>query len=340
MKFDFAIGNPPYQEEIKNNGRKSPVYNYFMEEAYKVADIVELITPARFLFDAGQTPKLWNEKMLNDNHFKVLHYESDGSEIFPNTDIKGGVAITLRDEKRDFGRIEVFTAYDELNDILKKVKNKAENFICNIITGAVPYHFSDKLKNERPELIQIIGKSFDLRTNVLDKLDKEIFFEKNPNDGNRYVRIFGLKNRARIYEWINIDYIIGPSNFEYYKVFLPKAIGSGAFGETLSTPVIGEPEVGHTQSFVSIGAFETENEAMNLIKYLKTKFCRAMLGVLKITQDITPEKWKYVPSQDFTTTSDIDWTTSISNIDKQLYKKYGLSEIEIQFIETNVKEME
>ena len=75
------------------------------------------------------------------------------------------------------------------------------------------------------------------------------------------------------------------------------------------------------------------------MKYIKTKFARVMLGVLKITQDNTSAKWKYVPLQDFTSSSDIDWSKSIHEIDLQLYKKYGLSEDEINFIETNVKEM-
>jgi len=85
--------------------------------------------------------------------------------------------------------------------------------------------------------------------------------------------------------------------------------------------------------------FDSANEAENLLKYIKTKFLRTMLGVLKITQEITPSKWKYVPLQDFTDKSDINWNTSIANIDKQLYKKYGLSQEEIDFIETHVKEM-
>ena len=72
----------------------------------------------------------------------------------------------------------------------------------------------------------------------------------------------------------------------------------------------------------------------------KTKFSRALLGVLKITQDNPPEKWKFIPLQDFTSNSDIDWTKSIAEVDQQLYKKYGLSEEEIQFIESKVKEME
>ena len=100
-----------------------------------------------------------------------------------------------------------------------------------------------------------------------------------------------------------------------------------------------EPNSGHTQSFMSIGNFETRIEAENLLKYLKTKFLRSQLGILKKTQDNPPEKWKYIPLQDFSTNSDINWSVSISEIDQQLYKKYGLSPEEIDFIETNVKEM-
>lgn len=91
---------------------------------------------------------------------------------------------------------------------------------------------------------------------------------------------------------------------------------------------------------MSIGNFKNINDVYNLNKYIKTKFMRAMLSVLRVTQDVTPSKFAYVPLQDFTEKSDIDWTKSIREIDKQLYKKYNLSKEETDFIETNVKEME
>ena len=125
----------------------------------------------------------------------------------------------------------------------------------------------------------------------------------------------------------------------FFKVILSKAQGGDKFGETLSQMIIGEKFSGHTQTFFSIGCFDTKDEATNLTKYLKTKLSRCMLSVLKKTQDITPYKWKYVPLQDFTENSDIDWSKSIHEIDLQLYKKYGLDEKEIEFIETHVKEM-
>lgn len=113
--FDYVIGNPPYNEDFENSGDNGnfakPVYNYFMDATYEVAEKVELIHPARFLFNAGSTPKAWNEKMLNDEHFKVMKYEADCTKVFPNTDIKGGIAITYRDEGEAFGKIGTFTAF-------------------------------------------------------------------------------------------------------------------------------------------------------------------------------------------------------------------------------------
>ena len=97
--FDFCIGNPPYHESQESTSDK-PVYNHFMGAAYDVADKVELITPARFLFNAGKTPKTWNQQMLDDEHFKVVYYEQDSNKVFSNTDIKGGVAITYHDSAK------------------------------------------------------------------------------------------------------------------------------------------------------------------------------------------------------------------------------------------------
>ena len=337
--FDICIGNPPYQGSNDQNGRQPPVYHEFMDAANAVADCVELITPGRFLFDAGQTPKAWNEKMLNDEHFKVLKYESDASKVFVNTEIKGGVAITIHDISKTYGAIKIFTEYSELNSILHKVLPYCSDSVADICIGAVPYHYTDCLKNEHPEWVELAGKSFDLRTNTLDKLGEKIYFKDKP-ENQETVQIFGLYNKKRTFMWVKKDYISGPTNYDKYKLFISKANGSGKFGETLSEMVVGYPYVGHTQSFISIGNYETVDEINNLEKYIKTKFCRCMLSVLRTTQDTTPYKWKYVPLQDFTAVSDIDWSKSIHDIDLQLYRKYGLSKEEIDFIETNVKEME
>lgn len=95
MKFDVVIGNPPYQEEAQGTSTSDdPVYHLFIDEASKISDKSILITPARFLFNAGKTPKSWNKKILSSKHYKVCYYKQNSSEVFVGTDIKGGVAIT------------------------------------------------------------------------------------------------------------------------------------------------------------------------------------------------------------------------------------------------------
>ena len=338
MKFDFIIGNPPYQEETESDStRMPPIYNLFMEESYKISDKVELITPARFLFDAGYTPKSWNQKMLADEHFKVLYYEAKSGNIFSNTDIKGGIAISYRDVTRDFGAIGTFTIYPELNSILQKVLTTSANFLNSICYPALSYGLTPLMQQEHPDTV---GR---LRTSAFTKLE-EIFFDEKPNDGHEYIQMIGLLGTKRAIKFVRKDYIKTPDNFEHYKIILPASNGSGAIGEVLSTPLIGQPLIGqpligHTQTFISIGNFEHEEEANAALKYVKSKFARTLLGVLKITQHNPPEKWKYVPLQDFTANSDIDWSQSVEGIDRQLYAKYGLDDNEIAFIESHVKEM-
>lgn len=143
-----------------------------------------------------------------------------------------------------------------------------------------------------------------------------------------------------IEKWVKRDYIGEHPNLDKYSVLLPGSNGNGDFGETFASPIIKEAAVAHTQTFISIGHFDNIIEAQNLLKYVKTKFARAMLGILKATQANSRPKWKWVPMQNFTNESDIDWSESISEIDKQLYKKYNLNQNEIQFIEDKVKPME
>ena len=344
MKFDYVIGNPPYQDNTlgDNATYAPPVYHLFLDAAYAVSDRVELIHPARFLFNAGSTPKDWNKEMLNDEHFKVLFYEQDSSKVFRNTDIKGGVVVTYRDTTRVYGAIETFTPFEELNSIMRKVE-KSKNFssLSDVVFSAYSNKFTKIMHKEHPEVISIMSKghAFDLKSNVFEKLPN-IFLEEKPEDGNVYCKFIGLIKNKRTFKYIKKSYVEDTDNLGKYKVLMPAANGSGAIGEVLSTPLIGEPLIGGTESFISIGSLDTSEEAEALLKYVKSKFARTLLGILKITQHVTPEKWNYVPKQDLTSNSDIDWSKSIAEIDRQLYKKYGLTPDEIKFIETHVKEME
>ena len=134
--------------------------------------------------------------------------------------------------------------------------------------------------------------------------------------------------------------MVSDKNLNSWKILIPESNGSGSYGETLSTPIIVGPNVGCTYTFLQIGPFESRNEALNCISYLKTKFLRALLGTLKTTQHNSSEVWRNIPLQILTNNSDIDWSKSISEIDQQLYKKYQLSREEIGFIEEHVQPMD
>lgn len=341
MKFDFIIGNPPYQDDSVGDQKNfaSPVYNIFMDAVYQIADKVELIHPARFLFNAGATPTEWNKKILNDPHFKILYYEQDSSKIFPHTDIKGGIVVSYHDSNKNFGGIKIFTPYSELNSILNKVTNfKTFKPISHIIHNRGLYRFSDYIYNTYPEEMKVFSDSR-IGASSFQRLPK-LFIEETPIDDEKYILFLGLLNAKRVYRWFNTKFFNPVKNLYNYKVLIPAASGAGVFGEILTAPLIGEPKIAHTETFLSVGDFVTKNEAESCLKYIKSKLCRAMLGILKITQHLSSEKWEYVPLQDFTSNSDIDWSKSIPEIDRQLYAKYSLDEKEIEFIETHVKEME
>lgn len=341
MKFDAIVGNPPYQIMATGEANGSdPIYHLFIDAACKLGEKVSFIHPARFLFNAGKTPKDWNEKMLNDEHYKVVQYWANSGDVFPTVDIKGGVAVTYWDKNKTFEKIGTFTSYPELNGIKKKAAPTEEiNSLMSIMYNQTNFDL-DVLLKEHPDYIKGIGsegKDRRLEKNIFDKIP--LFTEEKSNEDD--IKILGVIKNKRCYRFIPRKYLdISHENLMKYKVLVPRSNGSGAIGEVLSTPILGEPILGYTRTFLGIGAFDSKEEAENALKYVRTKFARTMLGILKITQDNPIETWRLVPLQDFTTKSDIDWNQSIPEIDKQLYKKYNLSKEEIAFIESKVREME
>lgn len=337
MKFDAVVGNPPYQES--GEARDEPIYHHFYDSAGVIADQYILISPGRFLFNAGQTPKSWNEKMLSDKHVKVEFFEQDSSKVFQNTDIKGGLTIIYRNKHLVFEPIETFTHLTELRTILIKVSNNAALSFSKLVRPQGIYRFSDTFFIKFPQAELMQGKG--TKNKIVSKSFSEMDFAFSDNKINQdFVKMLGLVKTKRKFKWIDKKYLILPDSFEKWKVVIPEANGAGVIGEVLSTPSIGQPFTGHTDTFLTIGAFDDEEEAQNVLKYLKTKFTRTLLGVLKITQHNSRATWAKIPLQDFTSKSDIDWTKSIPEIDHQLYKKYGLSQDEIAFIEEKVQPME
>ena len=341
MKIDAIIGNPPYQMTVEGNGRAKPVYHLFIDLASQLSQRVSLITPARYLFNAGFTPTEWNNKMLNDVHFRVVAYKANSTEIFPTVGIAGGVAIMFRDAKQNFGKIGTFKAYPELDTITDKVRAKQEQSLVGIIYAESSYRFdTSKPEVERLVLERLNGDK-KIISNVFDKLPDFFFEEQRPGT----VGFYGRTTGGRCFRYADKNLFEEHPNLDKHKVIVPESNGSGAIGEVpctpiIGTPIVGEPLIGATQTFLTIGAFDTRAEAEACLKYVKTKFARTLLGILKVTQHNPKDTWRLVPLQDFTNRSDIDWTQRVSDIDRQLYRKYALSESEIAFIEEKVRAME
>lgn len=347
MKFDFCIGNPPYQ---KMDGiaetSATPIYQYFSTEAKKIARINCIIEPARWM-TGGKSLDNYRKEMLDDKSIKVLYDYADSKNVFSGVDIKGGVCIYLRDEnytgecechrltndKEEISRrflqeedTDIFIRDEILVNIKNKVKAKTKNFITNKISVLNPYGLNtDAFKNRK-------------KYNLPEFLDTPV------EDG---YRILGLDDsQKRTWKYVSKDYPIPKlDGIDKYKIFISEAYGCGSLGEVAITPVLGTPIIGTpteacTGTFVQIGPFDTEEECKNFLNYIKTKFFRTLVGIKKQTQHATAKVYEYVPEQDFTDNSDIDWTKNILEIDEQLFLKYNLDNDEKQFIKEKIKEME
>ena len=340
---DIIIGNPPYQDDAVGEQKtyNGPIYNHYLDCAYSISDVVEMIHPARFLSNAGSTPKAWNKKMLEDKHIGICEFWNKSVRLFDDTDIKGGIAISLRDKEVANGPIGLFTPYPELNAIVQSVcKNEKFRSMSDIVVSRTAYRFTDLMHEEHPEAMSQLsnGHPYDVSTNIFERLP-QVFFDEKPNDGKEYIRILGRMDNARMLKYVRRDYIRDVGNLDGYKVFMASANSNGVFGEILTPPIVAEPGVGNTETFISIGNFSSLYEAEAVSKYIVTKFVRALLGVLKTTHHLTPETWRFVPQQDFSEESDIDWSLSVEEINAFLYKKYNLSDAEIRFINEKVQAM-
>lgn len=347
MFFDAVVGNPPYQTTGSGDNKTfaAPVYHEFLKAAYndKLTKRASLIHPARILSGAGAIPGDFPEKFIADTHVRLVKHFLRSQDAFPTSDIKGGVAITEFDATKTFEPIGLYIPFDELIAIHEKVVVNNPNFkpLSEIVFGRTNYRLTEKFIEDHPDAPFLERKNDFLKSNAFEYA-ANYFFDNKPDDGNDYYQIYGLLNNKRFFKWIRREYII-PSdenkNFDKFKIFVPKSNGSGAFGESLSNPIVGKPLVGCTQTFITVGAFDSRAETETCLTYIKTKFVRAMLGILKVTQDNPSQTWSKVPLQDFTSASDIDWSLSIPEIDEKLYDKYGLTDAERDFIESHVKAM-
>ena len=363
--FNAVVGNPPYQETSNVNNKQAPIYHHFYDLSESLSDIYTLISPARFLFNAGLTPTKWNKKMLSDPHLKVVYYNQDATICFPNTDIKGGITITIHNKKENYGAIKKFVSNNFLESLASKFTQDSKNNLSKIVfSGRSDLKFNDNFlkaypnsKEDRVAYMRIkrpairgLGpnEEYELKSSTFEALP--YIFEDSVEDKNAYYHLLGLVGAKREWKYIRKEYMSPrypqKNNIEKYKVMIPESNGSGELGEPLGKFEIGYPGDSSTTTFIGIGSFDTLEEAQNCEKYLKSKLVRCLLGILKITQHNPQATWAYVPMQDFTKNSNIDWSQTVAEIDKQLYKIYGLDKPTeegydlVKFIEEKVTPMD
>ena len=342
VKFGAIVGNPPYQKTLIGTSDKQ-VYQEFMEIGYNLSKIAVFITPGKFLFNAGKTPKSWNRKMLNDKYLSVYKYEPDAKNIFPNIALSSSIVITIRNENNEVNPIIQFYPDEMVRNITNKVLNyKDFKPISDEIYLQSKFN-TEILFKESPHLIEKIGSERRLITSILQK-DLNIFF--NEQKSNDFIKIYGNNDKGEfIFKYIDKKYIDNSQqNINNWKIVISATNGAaGNLGREKAT-IIGIPKLlennsGFTQTFISIGNCNNVETAENLLKYFKTKFARFMVGTLKATQRLNKEVFNNVPIQDFTNNSNIDWTKTIQEIDEELFTKYGLSIEEKKYIDECIKSM-
>lgn len=334
MDFDVIIGNPPYTINVGTTKENYgiPLYNKFIEISKQASpSYISMIVPSRWM-TGGRGLDDFRKRMLNDAHIKYIKDFATSRDCFTNVDIPGGVNYFLWDARyqgrcefvrvsngktlslmRDLNQFKMFLRENELLTLIEKVNRISKNNISGWISSQTPFGFTTTYRGS------------------LDKFNNAV--KLYTSRGINYVK---LEDVTRNKEWVS-----------KYKVIFSKATcehagqpdKSGRY-RILSFSAILKPDEVCSQSYLVGGVFDDEIQATNYLLYLKTKFVRALIFPTLASQDLSHEKFTFVPMQDFTSNSDINWSKSISEVDTQLYAKYGLTAEEIDFIESKIKPME
>ncbi len=340
MTIDAIIGNPPYQvvDGGGNGAAAIPIYNKFVCTAKDMhPHYISMIMPAKW-YGGGRGLDDFRKMMLNETHIDYIKDFPNPKSVFPTANISGGVCF-FRWSKTHNSNIALFiNAFDGTTIESKRQLNEFLQYdIFPRYNEAVAILHKVISSNGFESLSKIVAqyKPFGLRTYIRGTENKQ-------NETDVLVHSSGgcgFISRQEIP--VSLDYI------DKYNVITGKAL-SGHLGESdengqvkvLATTKIILPGEVCTESYIAMGKFDTEFEAYNLYKYLCTKVSRFLLLQALPTMDIRKESFRFVPLQDFTDSSDIDWSKPIEDIDCQLYRKYGLHDEEIGFIERMIKPME
>jgi len=341
MKFDAVVGNPPYQIMDGGHGSSSqPIYNVFVEMSQLLKpSYLSMIMPSRWM-TGGKGLDAFRYKMINDKHLRVLHDYLSAQACFSSVQIEGGICYFLWDKNNE-GKCKLYShltngtvSYSEmyLNELNTDVLIRDQGIISilkKVHNGNIKTFDSLVFPRNAFGIFDIPSTAY--ATNSIEAK----YAILGRFDNKRAIRY--LNNSFNIFK--NLDLA------ETWKVFISKADGAaGQIGNPIPARIIGKAEIGYpnmicTETFLAIGPLDNEIIAKNVCTYMKSKFFRIIVGIRK-NKNMTRDTYAFVPLQDFTEHSDIDWSKSVEEIDQQLYKKYNLTDEEITFIESMIKPME
>lgn len=338
MKFNAIVGNPPYQESDGGAfASAKPLYNLFVEAGKKInPNYISLIMPSRWM-TGGKGLDEFRANTINDRRFLILHDYFDARECFSNVEIKGGVCYFLWN-KENHEPCSIYTHFDKDN-VTKSVRYLKDSENDDIFIRD-NNQISIKNKLDNLNFINLVSsmKPYGLRGDVFKDPSKYNLPDFSNEKGDNKYSVIGLNEKnKRIVKYANSSYPFPKMDMiDKYKLFVPRNYGNGTLGEKPSNIILAKPNYACTETFIQIGPFETENEAKNCLNYMNTKFFRFLVGIQKHDQGASRGIYKYVPIQNFNDNSDIDWLNEVDKIDSQLFKKYNLSDTEIEYINSQI----
>lgn len=338
MKFNAIVGNPPYQESDGGAfASAKPLYNLFVEAGKKInPNYISLIMPSRWM-TGGKGLDEFRANTINDRRFLILHDYFDARECFSNVEIKGGVCYFLWN-KENHEPCSIYTHFDKDN-VTKSVRYLKDSESDDIfIRDNNQISIKNKLDNLNFISLVSARKPYGLCGDVFKDPSKYNLPDFSNEKGDNKYSVIGLNEKnKRIVKYANSSYPFPKMDMiDKYKLFVPRNYGNGTLGEKPSNIILAKPNYACTETFIQIGPFETENEAINCLNYMNTKFFRFLVGIQKHDQGAPRGIYKYVPIQNFNDNSDIDWLNEVDKIDSQLYKKYNLSDTEIEYINSQI----
>lgn len=336
MKFDVIIGNPPYQMSDGGGTGDSakPIYHLFIEQALKLEpNYLCMIVPSRWM-KGGKGLDKFREMMMNDKRIRFIYDFEDAKEVFAGINLDGGVCYFLWDKTYN-EEVEYYYKPKDGEEIYSKRFLKTE-ISDTVIRDFRQYSIIEKVawvKEDKFSYIVSPRKPFGFSADFFNEPDryKDIRVENEPKP--HLCKIYGVKGKKggakRVFGYINRKHInASVESIDKYKLYFSKA-----YMTTATVPpeiIIGEPNDICTETFLKIGDFVNKQITQNCLGYIKTKFFRALLFFNRHSLNISQESFALIPLQDFSK----PWT------DEELYKKYNLSQEEIDYIENLIDVME